>query len=362
MSTISPSQRPMFAPPRQDMPVTPPLKRPYPVGAENGEAHQSAKQFLSNAKLFHGTIPALLSPFTQVGDLDVEAVAPLVNNLLEGGAEGLYLCGSTGEGMSMSVAERKQMTAATLRAVGGRVPVMVMVGACPVEDAIALAKHADDMGAVAISSVAPGAYPWLGEPAATLPTAVQFFSSVARATELPFYPYWLGGALADAKQYLAAMRGIPTFAGLKYTSGDLYTLQQLRAWAPSVLGRELNLLSGCDEVNLAACTMGADGAIGSTYNLMPRLFVAMRTDFELGRAAEAMELQRRANVVIEILLRCCHCDSRGTNIVAGLKAACRQLQGLPAGYGRAATRSVTWSSEDEAELLAELRAVGFQVA
>ena len=92
------------------------------------------------------------------------------------------------------------------------------------------------------------------------------------------------------------------------------------------------------------------------------LAMAVRDAFESGRMHEAMELQQKANRVIEILLRCCHCSSRGTNIVAGLKAACRELQSLPAGYGRPATRSVTWSDEDEKQLLTELRALNFAPA
>ena len=95
----------------------------------------------------------------------------------------------------MTVSERMEMTATTLRAVAGRVPVMVMVGACPVDDAVALAQQAAESGAAAISSVAPGAYPWLGEPPVSLESAVPFFTRVAAATSLPFYPYWLGGAL-----------------------------------------------------------------------------------------------------------------------------------------------------------------------
>ena len=123
-----------------------------------------------------------------------------------------------------------------------------MVGSADCACACACAQAA---GACAISSVGPGAYGWLGEAAPDLERSVAFFRAVASTGQLPFYPYWLGSLCSGptaARDFLCAMLEVPHFAGLKYTSGDLYTFEQLIALAPSMLGRPLNLLSGCDEV------------------------------------------------------------------------------------------------------------------
>jgi len=173
---------------------------------------------MAGKPLFSGVIPALLTPHTESGELDTASIAPLVEYLIESGVNGFYVCGSTGEGMSMSVDERKQMLEGVMVACGGRVPVMVMVGACPIKDAVALAQHAHGLGVDAISSVAPGAYTALGlsdEPAPpTFDVSIAYFTAVGAATPLPFYPYWLSsiGSL-DPRAFLEAMRPVPTFAG-----------------------------------------------------------------------------------------------------------------------------------------------------
>merc|ERR1711865_1261568 len=110
---------------------------------------------MAAAKLFTGTIPALITPFKAEGGINVDVVPALVNLHLEAGVGGFYLCGNTGEGYACTVAERKEMLEATLAAVDGKVPILVHVGACPLADAVELAKHAASVGAAGVSSVVP---------------------------------------------------------------------------------------------------------------------------------------------------------------------------------------------------------------
>ena len=192
--------------------------------------HQHPTTTMADKPLFSGVIPALLTPHTESGELDTASIAPLVEYLIESGVNGFYVCGSTGEGMSMSVDERKQMLEGVMVACGGRVPVMVMVGACPIKDAVALAQHAHGLGVDAISTVAPGAYTALGlsdEPAPpTFDASIAYFTAVGAATPLPFYPYWLSsiGSL-DPRAFLEAMRPVPTFAGQFPLHSSRYLLQ-----------------------------------------------------------------------------------------------------------------------------------------
>jgi hypothetical protein len=192
--------------------------------------HQHPTTTMADKPLFSGVIPALLTPHTESGELDTASIAPLVEYLIESGVNGFYVCGSTGEGMSMSVDERKRMLEGVMVACGGRVPVMVMVGACPIKDAVALAQHAHGLGVDAISTVAPGAYTALGlsdEPAPpTFDASIAYFTAVGAATPLPFYPYWLSsiGSL-DPRAFLEAMRPVPTFAGQFPLHSSRYSLQ-----------------------------------------------------------------------------------------------------------------------------------------
>ena len=96
--------------------------------------------------------------------------------------------------------------------------------------------------------------------------------------------------------------------------------------------------------------MGSDAAIGTTYNIMPRLFLQMRRDFERGDIRRAMEAQARANQVISILAR--------QDVLAGVKAILG-WRGTPVGPPRA-PRS-TLSAAGETRLRSELDALGFEI-
>jgi N-acetylneuraminate lyase len=109
---------------------------------------------------------------------------------------------------------------------------------------------------------------------------------------------------------------------------------------------------------LAGLVMGADGAIGSTYNVQPRLNCSLHAAFHSGDIQRAMELQDRLNVVIAELIRVCDCRSRGTNIIAGLKAVYRR-RGINVGPVRSGA-ATELTVEQEEGLMAFLAALGWE--
>jgi dihydrodipicolinate synthase/N-acetylneuraminate lyase len=257
-------------------------------------------------KLFTGVVPALISPFNEGGGVNVDVVPKLVDFLIGSGCSGFYICGNTGEGFAMTKEERIEMAEATMKAVAGRVPVCVHVGACPLAEAQELCKHAKSIGAAAVSSVVPTDKP------NDLAAAVEYFVGVGEAAEIPFYVYWVGqniDSAVDATQFLEAMKVVPNFKvgirprdsppystpialptialltitilpqsfplpalscphqGLKFTDTNFYTFQQLHYQSKAIVGFKLNCVTGPDEMALAGLIMGSDGAIGSTYNI-----------------------------------------------------------------------------------------------
>lgn len=106
--------------------------------------------------------------------------------------------------------------------------------------------------------------------------------------------------------------------------------------------------------------MKSDGGIGSTYNVMPKLFVRLREAFDADNVRLAMELQEQINQVVALLIDICHCRERGTNIIAGIMAVLRQ-RGFNVGYPRAAVLSRTFTPEDEKQLLDAIAALPFAV-
>ncbi|MFH1567499.1 MAG: dihydrodipicolinate synthase family protein [Gemmatimonadota bacterium] len=272
-------------------------------------------------KLARGIWPALCTAFDDTGkEIDAGRVRGLVRALLDTGIDGFFVTGSTGEGAFLTVPERRQMASVVTDEVAGAVPLMLQVGATTTENAVALARHAATCKNLdAVASVAPVDRP------NDLEAAVRHYAAIGAATDLPFYVYWLA-ATADkrvtADQFLDAMKAVPNFAGVKFTDTNLYLFQQLIA----VSGGRVNAISGPDEMCVAAMVMGADAAIGTTYNIMPRLFLGMRRAFDQGDIREAMGAQVKANRVISFLL--------SIGALAGVKAMLA-WRGLPVGPPRA---------------------------
>jgi dihydrodipicolinate synthase/N-acetylneuraminate lyase len=299
-----------------------------------------------SGKLARGILPALCTPFDDSGRQVVEErVAPLVGTLLDAGVNGFFVCGSTGEGRSMTGTERRQMAEAVVGAVSRAVPVIIQVGATGTEEAVGLARHAAAVGADAVASVAPADRP------NDLAAAVEHYAAVGAATDLPFYVYWLAqdaDRRVTAEQYLEAMAEVANFTGVKFTDTHFYFFQQL---VDLSRGR-LNMISGPDEMCVAGMVMGSDAAIGSTYNIMPRLFVQMRRDFEAGNIRSAMEAQKRANRVIRLLFK-------AGGVLPGIKAALGG-RGIPVGPPRPPQEPL--SVEGERLLRADFARLGFEVA
>ena len=257
-------------------------------------------------KIARGIWPALVTPFTNDGNgVATDRVDLLIRHLLDADSQGFFVCGGTGEGVAMTVDERKAMTEATVTSVAGAVPLIVQVGATSTDNAVKLAQHAAQTGADAVASVAP-----LDQPN-DLEAAVVHYRAIGAATDLPFYVYWIAGTAdqsVTAEQYLEAMAAVPNFSGLKFTDSNFFLFQRL----VQIGGHHLNMISGPDEICLGGMVAGSDAAIGSTYNIMPKIFVEMRRHFEAGDIRPAMALQARANEVISMLF--------GFGILAAIKA------------------------------------------
>ena len=173
-----------------------------------------------------GLVAATCTPMRPGHAIDLDAIYPLTDQLVADGVESLYVCGSTGEGVSMTTDERKRVAEAFLAAAGGRVPVVVHVGHNSLADARDLAQHAQRAGAAFTSAVAPNYFP-----IASVEALVDAMATVAAAApELPFYYYHIPamtGVDLDMIEFLRqAGDRIDNFAGIKYTANSLDEYQQ----------------------------------------------------------------------------------------------------------------------------------------
>jgi N-acetylneuraminate lyase len=243
-----------------------------------------------------GIMPALLTPFDDEGEVNLTVVRDLIEFHLAAGVSGFYILGSTGEGLLLSEAERRLVAETVIDQVKGRAPVVVHVGALTTRVARDLAIHAEEAGADATSSIPPF-YFRVG-----VEGVKQHYLRIAAASSLPFYIYNIPGTTGvDVTVDIVAdlITEMPTLRGMKYTAYDFRRMRQLI----ELDGGRLNIMSGPDEMMVAAQAMGADGAIGTTQNILPRLFAQIYQAFHAGDVATALELQAKVNWVVNLFLQ-----------------------------------------------------------
>ncbi|MFN2200848.1 MAG: dihydrodipicolinate synthase family protein [Caldilineaceae bacterium] len=239
---------------------------------------------------FSGAWPAMITPFTPENEVDIGAINALVDYLLDKQADGFYLCGSTGQGIYQSVAERKLTAETALRRIDGRVPAIVHVGSQSLPDAIDLALHAQRAGASGVSSIIPAGY-------ADLASVSRYYAAVAGAVpSLPFLPY-LFTSTSSAVALMESIADIPNLAGAKYTGPNMYELREI------IEAREepWSIFSGMDEQCVFGAMVGSCGNIGSTLNVMPGIYRQIHKYVAAGNAMGARDLQLRANRVTKTL-------------------------------------------------------------
>jgi N-acetylneuraminate lyase len=246
-----------------------------------------------------GLIPAVFTPMHDDGRLNLDQVGPLVERLIKEDVSGLYVCGSTGEGPSLSSAERRATLEAFIEAAAGRLPVIAQVGHNSLAEARDLAAHAQRTGANAISATPPSYFKPL-----PLEALVHGLVEIAAgAPELPFYYYHIPSATGVNVDLAELLRRgsdrLPSLVGAKYSATAIYELQA----CVNLDGGRFNMLFGTDEMLLSALCIGVDGAVGSTYNFAAPLYHRVTRAFEQGDLTEARACQGLAAQMVRVILR-----------------------------------------------------------
>lgn len=243
-----------------------------------------------------GLVAATFTPLAADGSVDCGVVPRYAAHLREQGVAGVFVNGTTGEGLSLSLAEREALAEAWASARGG-LKLFVHVGHNALPDARRLAAHAESVGADAVATVAPSFF----KPG--LDALVDWCAAVASAApRTPFYLYHMpsmSGVNVPMAAFLrrAAPR-IPTLAGVKFTYENLMDYME----ALREDGGRFDVLFGRDEILLAALALGARGAVGSTYNYAAAPYLETMRAFAAGDLAAARDAQARAQALVDILV------------------------------------------------------------
>ena len=264
---------------------------------------------------FRGLVAAPFTPFHADGSLNLDVIPAYARFLRDNGVGAAFVCGTTGEGLSLTLEERLRIAERWVGCADDRLRVIVHVGHTCLADARTLTAHAAKIGASAVSALTPCFF----KPRNNA-EVVNWCEAVASAAPmLPFYYYnipSMTGIDYPVVDFLAqAQSRIPSLAGVKYTHENLPDYKACVAFAQ---GR-YDILFGRDELLLEGTDAGALGAVGSTYNYAAPLYLRLLAARAAGRATEARTLQDTAIKMIAI------CNAIGVTHLAASKALMAML-------------------------------------
>ncbi len=264
---------------------------------------------------FRGLVAAPFTPFNADRSINLDVIPTYARFLRENGVSAAFVCGTTGEGLSMTLEERLAVAEKWVKSADASLPVIVHVGHTCLEDAQKLTAHAQKIGAAAVSALAPCFFKPRNND-----EMVDWCEAVASAApSLPFYyyniPSMTGVTLPVAEFLTKAADRIPTLVGVKYTYEDFPDYDA----CVKVAGGRFDILFGRDELLLEGWKAGALGAVGSTYNYAAPIYLRLLAAHRQGDEATARKLQDTAIKMIAI------CNGVGVTHLAASKALMAML-------------------------------------
>ncbi len=244
-------------------------------------------------KNFKGIFPALFTPFDECGNIEHDQLRKIIEFNLKRGVDGFYVDGSSAEAFLLTFEERKAILK-TCAEYKDKCTLIAQIGCIATDQAVELGLYAKELGYDAISSVAPFYFKF------TFEEIKSYYFDLADKVGLPILIYNIPAfsgvnfSVENLSEFLSDDR----FIGVKHTSNDYFALRQFKTAFPNKI-----LYNGYDETFLAGLSMGADGAIGSTYNFMADKFIRIYKLFNENNIKEAVKVQKEADIIIAELLK-----------------------------------------------------------
>lgn len=289
---------------------------------------------MNSRPLEAGIVCALVTPFRANGTLDPAALGELIDFQIARGVHGLFVLGTTGEGLLCSPNERKRLAAYCSERVAGRVPLVVHCGATDTRTAADLVHHAARVGVRTVAATPPFFFPYPEQ---------ALYDHFARLVEagpgLEHYIYdnpervgfEVGVALVTR-----LLQQLEPIVGVKDTGDSLGKITKYLAGGSAAP----RVFTGNNLIILGSLVMGGQGGVSALANATPELFTALYDAFCSDRLDDA----RRLQLVIARL----HASLAGVPYVAGVKHLV-SLRGLPGGHPRAPLPGLTEAQADAVE-------------
>ena len=245
-----------------------------------------------------GFVAAPFTPMNADGTVNLDIIEQQSQFLRRNNVGGVFVCGTTGEGLSLTTAERIQIATRWAEVAGGKMTLIAHVGHNSIVEAKSLAVGARQVGFDAVGAMPPVFY----KPR-SVDELVAWCAEIAAAADLPFYYYHIpsmtGVDFAMADFLNAAKDKIPNLAGVKFTYENL---ADFAACLAADDGR-FDILFGRDQMLLAGLAIGAKGAVGSTYNFVAGLYAEIIDAFAKGDLQRAQTLQNKSIRIINAIVQ-----------------------------------------------------------
>ncbi len=246
-----------------------------------------------------GLIAAPFTPMHKDGSLHLSLIPAYYTLLKTNGVSGAFICGSTGEGVSLTINERKQVAEAWAQAAGDDrdFKVITLLGGTSIQECIGLARHAQESGLYAVAFTAPFYF----KPASVKMLAEMCISIADAVPEMPFYYYHIPVLTGVGYNMIDLLEAVHdrccNFAGVKYTHEDFMDFLSCLHFQNG----HYDMLWGRDENMLPALSIGAKGAVGSTFNYAAPLYHRLIDAYHAGQLTEARALQQQSIDMIRLL-------------------------------------------------------------
>ena len=245
--------------------------------------------------LFEGVYSATFSIYDEQLNVKKTSVKQLINYNLKNGVVGFYVGGNTGECTVLPNKTRKQMLEAVKEYSKPDTHIIAHVGSGHLDDVEDLIYHANSVGVDAIASLPPSLTAFYKPD-----EIVDYYRHIASISKTPVLAYVTPVLNCDTLWYANEIMKIENMAGIKLSIADYYTFERVKL----VNNGDINILNGPDECMLSGLAMGADGAIGTTYNFLPATACKLYDNFKLGNIEEARKYQHKLNDFINTMFNC----------------------------------------------------------
>ncbi|XP_012148358.2 N-acetylneuraminate lyase-like [Megachile rotundata] len=300
---------------------------------------------------FRGLIVPVFSPFNNdsTRSLNLSIIPQYANYLASKKVTGILVNGTTGEGPSLSLTERKMVAEAWANAVKTtKQHLMIQVGGAPLPDVLELAKHAESIKADSILCL-PELY-FKPSTSTQLAEYLKLVGSAAPNTPLLYYHIpMFTNVNVHMGQFLESLgETIPTFVGIKFTSANL----EEGAQALNAHNKKYVIFLGNDQLINAACALGMDSVIATGINMLPELVFEIFNEMKAGNLLKAKEKQQQLTKAVMVI-------SQHGNWVETMKVAMPLLTNINVGPTRAPLKVLP--PQVRTVMAKDLQILGFQV-